>query len=246
MCAVEIWGQERGKGRVKLLNQSDLRPRSEPALELHRRAVSSVGVMYRYSGPNTGSSSGGGRIQKKVKKQAFSSFDVFLINWNFEMRAKLCSPYVCEITQRKWWMQKQPDLMLSVLCLSVFQNRTNRGVKICSEKKVSKGQNRYCPNLLGTCRLIFTWELLWGTKDHFLTFIWHISVELIFRTLFTHQKYLASFSPIISPTSQLKSQVKKIKIYIFVMHFKFSQSAPSRRVASSHLHENFENILWLT
>ena len=95
------------------------------------------------------------------------------------------------------------------------------GLKSALKKKVSKGQNRYRPNLLGTCRLIFTWELLWGTKDHFLTFIRHISVKLIFCALFTYQKYLASFSPIISPTSQLKSQVKKIKIYIFVMHFKF-------------------------
>ena len=39
---------------TKLPNQSDLQPRSEPALELHSRAASSVGVMYRSSGPNTG------------------------------------------------------------------------------------------------------------------------------------------------------------------------------------------------
>ena len=45
-----------------LLNQSDLQPISEPALELHSRAESSVGVMYCSSGPNTGSNSGVGRI----------------------------------------------------------------------------------------------------------------------------------------------------------------------------------------
>ena len=49
-----------------LLNQSDLRPRSEPALELHSRAASSIGVMYRSRGPNTGNNSGGGRILKKT------------------------------------------------------------------------------------------------------------------------------------------------------------------------------------
>ena len=54
------------------------------------------------------------------------------------MRAKLCSSYVCEITQRKWWMQKQPDLILSVLCLSVFQNRTNRGIKSALKKRFQK------------------------------------------------------------------------------------------------------------
>ena len=46
-------------------NLSDVQPRSEPALELHSRAASSVGVMYRSSNPNTGSNSGGGWIQKK-------------------------------------------------------------------------------------------------------------------------------------------------------------------------------------
>ena len=43
----------------------DNRPRSEPALELHSRAVSIVGVVYRSSGPNTGSNFGGGLILKK-------------------------------------------------------------------------------------------------------------------------------------------------------------------------------------
>ena len=42
-----------------------LGPRSDPALELHSRAASSVGVMYRSSGPNTGSNPGEGRILKK-------------------------------------------------------------------------------------------------------------------------------------------------------------------------------------
>ena len=44
---------------------SDARPRSAPALELHSRAASSIGVMYRFRGPNTGSNPGGGQILKK-------------------------------------------------------------------------------------------------------------------------------------------------------------------------------------
>ena len=36
-----------------------------PALELHSRAASSVGVVYCSSGPNTGSNTRGGRILKK-------------------------------------------------------------------------------------------------------------------------------------------------------------------------------------
>ena len=43
----------------------DDRPGSVPALELISRAVSSVGVMYRSHGPNTGSNPGGGQIPKK-------------------------------------------------------------------------------------------------------------------------------------------------------------------------------------
>ena len=53
--------------------------KSAPALELVAlprscephigRATSSVGVMYRVSGPNTGSNPGGGRILKKKKKK---------------------------------------------------------------------------------------------------------------------------------------------------------------------------------
>ena len=50
---------------TKLLNLSDVQPRSAPALELISRAKSSVGVMYRSSGPNTGSNPGGGQILKK-------------------------------------------------------------------------------------------------------------------------------------------------------------------------------------
>ena len=46
---------------------SDVRPISAPALELLSRAASSEGVMYRSSGPNTGSNPRGGRIQKKRK-----------------------------------------------------------------------------------------------------------------------------------------------------------------------------------
>ena len=41
-----------------------MRPRSD--LELHSRAVLSVGVMYRSSGPSTGSNLVGRRIQKNV------------------------------------------------------------------------------------------------------------------------------------------------------------------------------------
>ena len=50
-----------------------LQPRSEPALELHRRAESSVGVMYHFSGLNTGSNSGEERMnnKKEVDSRAF-------------------------------------------------------------------------------------------------------------------------------------------------------------------------------
>ena len=44
---------------------SDNRPGSVPPLELISRAASSVGVMYRSHGPNTGSNLGGGQIPKK-------------------------------------------------------------------------------------------------------------------------------------------------------------------------------------
>ena len=53
------------RGQYIEQNQSDIRPRSEPGLELHSRAASSVGVMYRSSDPNTGSNHGGGRILEK-------------------------------------------------------------------------------------------------------------------------------------------------------------------------------------
>ena len=43
-----------------------------PTLEVYSRAVSSVGVMYHSSGPNTGSNPGGGR-----KKKAFITFFCF-------------------------------------------------------------------------------------------------------------------------------------------------------------------------
>ena len=45
---------------------SDDRPGSVPTLELISRAASSVGVMYRSHGPNTGSNPGGGQIPKKI------------------------------------------------------------------------------------------------------------------------------------------------------------------------------------
>ena len=61
-----------------LLNPSDARPRSAPALELHSRAESSVGVMYRSSSPNTGSNPGGGWILKKIKKR-YNNF--FKVGW---------------------------------------------------------------------------------------------------------------------------------------------------------------------
>ena len=46
-------------------NLPDIQLRSEATLELQSRAVSSVGVMYCSSSPNTGSNSGGGQILKK-------------------------------------------------------------------------------------------------------------------------------------------------------------------------------------
>ena len=48
---------------IQLTTQIRTRPRA------NSRAASSVGVMYRSSGPNTGSNSGGGQIQKKQRYQ---------------------------------------------------------------------------------------------------------------------------------------------------------------------------------
>ena len=61
---------------------SDNRPGSVPALELISRAASSVGVMYRSHGPNTGSNPGGGQIPKK-------NFLAYLI-YNFARPKRLC------------------------------------------------------------------------------------------------------------------------------------------------------------
>ena len=72
---------------------------SEPALELVAlprsgephisRAASSVGVMYRVSGPNTGSNPGGGRIlNKKIKKKHFWQ-NRFKRDWH-EIDASTC------------------------------------------------------------------------------------------------------------------------------------------------------------
>ena len=58
-------------------NLSNDRPRSEPALELYSRATTSVGIMYRSSGPNTGSNSEGGWIQKK-KVQSSNTLDLII------------------------------------------------------------------------------------------------------------------------------------------------------------------------
>ena len=54
---------------AKLLNQSDIQPRSEPALELHSRAASSVGVMYRSSSPTQGAIPKEGGYKKKTDRQ---------------------------------------------------------------------------------------------------------------------------------------------------------------------------------
>ena len=54
----------------RVLSERDLQPRYEPALELHSRAASNVGVMYHSSGPNTRSNSGGGRILKKSERDS--------------------------------------------------------------------------------------------------------------------------------------------------------------------------------
>ena len=64
-------------------NLSDSRPRSEPALELHSRAASSVGIMYHSSGPNTGSNTGGGWIQKN-NNNCYSNISEHLkIDWYY-------------------------------------------------------------------------------------------------------------------------------------------------------------------
>ena len=58
-------------------NLSDVRPKSVPALELHSKAESSVGVMYCSCGPNTGSNPRGRQILKK--SYLFAIFWVFAL-----------------------------------------------------------------------------------------------------------------------------------------------------------------------
>ena len=67
MFKMLLWwtlSKSRCKTKQSCLNLSNVRPRSEPALELYSRTVSSVGVMYRSSGTNTGSYSRGGNYKK--------------------------------------------------------------------------------------------------------------------------------------------------------------------------------------
>ena len=60
-----IWYKE----RLKCVNTNTIRGIIDSRIMVekirHRRAESSVGIMYRSSGPNTASNSGGGRILKK-------------------------------------------------------------------------------------------------------------------------------------------------------------------------------------
>ena len=62
-------------------NLSDVRPRSVPALELHSRAESSVGVMYRFRGPNTGSNPGERQILKKNLVQHLAHYYKRICDW---------------------------------------------------------------------------------------------------------------------------------------------------------------------
>ena len=87
-----------------LLNQSNLRPRSEPALELHSRTTSIVGVMYRSSGPNIVSNFGGGRIQK-----------------NIDMKQKLISE-IKEHLLRVWCVGTSRNALL-IIFLHIFSTK---------------------------------------------------------------------------------------------------------------------------
>ena len=154
------------------------------------------------------------------------------------MRAKLCSPYVCEITQRKWWMQKQPDLILSVLCLSVFQNRTNRGVKICSEKKGFKRSKQIPSQLIGHLSFNFYLRTFMGHKGSFF----NIYQAYFCKTYFLCSVYLPKISGLIFTNNitnfTVKITSKKNKKDIFVMHFKFQQLTRPSNIAKLRIKES--------
>ena len=63
-------------------NISDARPGSVLALELISTAASSVGVMHRTHGPNTGSNPGGGQIPKKNNNK--KGANIILLNNHLE------------------------------------------------------------------------------------------------------------------------------------------------------------------
>ena len=71
---------------------------------LYSRAASSVGVMYRSSGPNTGSNSGGGWIQKNdklgVKAIANQNIKIFAINIFQKQETFLCIITVVHISSK--------------------------------------------------------------------------------------------------------------------------------------------------
>ena len=59
--------------------RTDIRTGSVPALELISRAASSVGVMYRSHGPNTGSNPGEGQIPEKSLNSKVSDMYTLIV-----------------------------------------------------------------------------------------------------------------------------------------------------------------------
>ena len=77
------------------------------------RAASSVGVMYRISGPNTGSNSGGGRILKKKWDSVYTYSDQYL--------SRLAIRHYIHTTSMFYWSDSYYDLSKSVAThLNIF------------------------------------------------------------------------------------------------------------------------------
>ena len=93
---------------------SDVWPRSAPALELHSRAESNVGVTYCSSSSNTGSNPGGGRILKK----------------NYLGTTEFCVPVS--------YLSKEP--FLSLLCWILSLGRTGNQIGWVGQYQIPNNQ----------------------------------------------------------------------------------------------------------
>ena len=112
------------------VNKSDVRPRSEPALELLSRAASSVGVMYSSSGP------GGGLILKKNNVAPKASGEVRVWGWGIMAILFHAAPVAPHVKYTFINKMKKYNLVLirSVLVMVHVVNR-NLDVAVCKPSR---------------------------------------------------------------------------------------------------------------